>query len=287
MDSLPPSTFRSGDEERPNVDKTNEEPQCIKDLPVPEPDRVALTDKQLSEEMSRLVSKDYVQLEFPRKRKFRVDPKVPGQQFGLVSFIPSKGANPDTNGCYGVLKLRGNFQTEAEADKWSEHLVRNFDNFSEIDMVYVGNDFPLMHDNTIYTKTTREIDIRKLVDDTTKSAMREKEMKEQQEIKEMQERQKRLLDKTNSDEKDRADEKDIDYYVQLRVKKANALFVIDEAEKKIKEAQGVVEKSSVEIEELDKEFPDYAKEFLARYENAIKATGGNMGSNPLIPFMHK
>ena len=280
------SGFRAPDREVSNTSSTSTVPQCIKDIPTPDPSRSSLNESQLSEEMSRLHHTEFTKLEYPRTRRFNVDPAIPHQKFGLISFIPSKNSCPDKDGCYGVIKLRGNFSTEQEADKWSERLIRDFDNFAEIDYAYVGNYFPLMDSNEIYTRSTREIDIRKLVNDTVKDATRQKEMEEQKQIKEIEERQRKLLDRSNEEEKDKSYD-DLDYYVQIRVKKANALYVIDEAEKKIKEAQAVVEKVKVEIEELDSKHPTYNNEFLAKYEAAIKATGGNISNNPIIGFMNR
>jgi len=161
MDQNTESTFRAADREIANNSGTTNIPQCIKDLPTPDPSRSSLTESQLSAEMSRLQHKEFTKLEFPRVRRFNVDPAIPHQKFGLISFIPSKNACPDNDGCYGVIKLRGNFSTEQEADKWSERLIRDFDNFAEIDYAFVGNYFPLMDSNEIYTRSTREIDIDK------------------------------------------------------------------------------------------------------------------------------
>jgi len=55
----------------------------------------------------------------------------------------------------------------------------------------------------------------------------------------------------------------------------------------MKEAQAVVDKVKVEIEELDAKHPTYNNEFLSKYEAAIKATGGNISNNPIIGFMNR
>jgi len=284
VDEVAPVSFRGPETEKSNTDHTNVVPQCIKDLPTPDPSRQSLTHEQLQEEKTRLVNKEFTKLEYPIKRKFRVDPKVAGQVYGLVSFVPSKGAFPDSEGCYGVLRLRGNFGTELEADKWSDMIVRDFDNFAEIDYVYVGNDFPLMDTNEIYTRTTREIDVRKLTNDVVKAAQKEKEHKERKEIEDIQNRERKLLDKTHSQEEDESYD-DLDFYVKLRFKKANALYTIHEAEKKMKEAHEVVQKTAKEIEDMDAKHPDFKDEFLARYEQAIKNISGDIKSNPVVPFM--
>jgi len=280
---LPPSTFKA-DEEKINVERTQKAPQCMLDMPAPDAQRQSLTPEQTQCAKSQLINKNFVSLDYPKNIKFRVDPRIPSQGIGLVSFIPSKNARPDQDGCFGVLKLRGNFPTVEEADNWSENLIRNYDSFAEIDLVYVGKDFPLMVDNTIYTPTTREIDVRKKVDDVTKSHLKAKQEEERKEMKEIQERQQKLMNPTNAEEKEQALD-DLDYYIQLKVKKANADMVIDEADKKKEEARVVSEKTSKELEELDSKFPEYQNEYMERYQNALAAVGADATKNPLINYM--
>jgi hypothetical protein len=143
-----------------------------------------------------------------------------------------------------------------------------------------------MIDNEIYTATTREIDVRKKVDDVTKSHLKAKQEEERKEMKEIQERQQKLLNPTNEEEKEQALD-DLDYYIQLKVKKANADMVIDEADKKKEEARVVSEKTSTELAELDQKFPDYQNEYMQRYQNALASVGADANKNPLIDYMRK
>ena len=136
----------------------------------------------------------------------------------------------------------------------------------------------------MYTKSTREIDLRKKVDDIVKADLRMKKEKEQKEIEEVTRRQQKLLDKTHSEEKEETFE-DVDYYTQLRVKKGQALSLIDEAKKRIEEAQGVVDSSDVEISDLDQKHPEFKEQFMARYEHALKSTGADVKDNPLIKYL--
>ncbi len=280
-----PSTFKA-DQETRNVEVSTQAPQCMLDRQTPDGSRQPLTDSQLRDATTELIKKDFVNLKYPKSLKFRVDPRINGQSIGLISFLPSRGATPDKDGCFGVLKLRGNFPSVEEADNWSENLIRHYDSFSEIDMTYVGRDFPLMANNLMYTATTREIDIRKVVDDVTKSALKAKREQEEREIKEIQERQQKLLNPNHEEEKEKSLD-DLDYYVQLRVKKANAQMLIDEANKKIAEAQEVISKSDTEINDMEVNHPDYKEEFMGRYQNALKSVGADASKNPLIQYMSK
>jgi hypothetical protein len=253
-------------------------------MPVPNPARKVLSDDELKDAKAELLDKNFVKLKFPREQKFRIDPSVPGQHIGLISFQPSKNATPDSDGCFGVLKFRGAFPNGNEAETYAETLLREHDTYAEIDMVYIGREFPLLVDNTMYTKTTREIDVRKKIDDIVKADLRQKKEKEQKEIEEVTARQQKLLDKTHEVEKDQIFD-DLEFYTTLRVKKAQALSLIDEAKKRMEEAEEVVKATNVDIENLDKDHPEYKEEFFAKYENALNSIGSSVADNPLIKYL--
>jgi len=153
-------------------------PECIQSLPQSQPSSPDLTNEETSKALKSLLQKDYIQLDFPKRTKFRVDPHLPGQSFALISFIPSRNARPDSQGCFGVLKVRGTFPNMNEAERWAENLVRGYDSYSEIDITYVGKDFPIMADNSMYCESTREIDVRKKIEDTVKENIKQKKEEE-------------------------------------------------------------------------------------------------------------
>ena len=278
--------FRSGDKETTNNNLATTVPQCIKNIPPTNPSREALTDDQMRLASVGCKNKAFMTLKYPREAKFRIDPHINSQSIGLISFYPAEGAIPDSEGSFGVLKLRGNFPTMRDADNWADNLIRFHDSLSEIDFVYVGQDFPLFVNNEKYTKATREIDIRKTVDDTVRYNQKQKAEREDREIKEIEERQKALLDKTHEKEKNTIF-KDLDFYIALRVKRANALMTIDKAEEKKKEAHEVAERTLIEIADLEKEHPDYLEEYMERYKREIEKTGANVTQNPLIKYMNE
>ena len=284
MDLQNLDTNWKADVEKPNTQQATKTPQAILDMPVPNPARKVLSDDELKDAKAELLDKNFVKLKFPREQKFRIDPSVPGQHIGLISFQPSKNATPDSDGCFGVLKFRGAFPNGNEAETYAETLLREHDTYAEIDMVYIGREFPLLVDNTMYTKTTREIDVRKKVDDIVKADLRQKKEKEQKEIEEVTARQQKLLDKTHEVEKDQIFD-DLEFYTTLRVKKAQALSLIDEAKKRIQEAEEVVESANKEIETLDTDHPEYKEEFLEKYKNALSSIGTKAEDNPLIKYM--
>jgi len=269
-----------------DVEKKNDvakkAPECISNLDKPVPGRKELSDPALEDAKKELFSKRISK--FQREMKSRIDPPINGQYFGLVSFIPSKGAIPDSDGCFGVMKFRGAFSNPSEAETWGEHLLREHDTTAEIDVVHIGKHFPICANNAEYCNTTREIDIRKKIDDTVKADIRAKKQEEQKQIDDVTKRQQKLLDKSLEEEKDTT-YNDIDYYTQLRVKKAQNLSLIDDASERIKEAEAAIANTQVEIDKLDAEYPEYASNFLEKYQQALAEVGTKVEENPLVKYL--
>ena len=253
-------------------------PECIKNLPV-DPVRDNLTAEQL-ESAQELKNTNFMKLEFPRSRKVRVDPELNHQRFALISFIPSKNATPDEDGCFGVAKVRGVFANIEEADEWANNLIRNYDSYAEIDFIPVGREFPVMADNMVYVRETREVDVRKILDKTTKEYLDKKREQEKQQIEEIKQRQKELQELPQEEDKD-----SIDYYIKLRVKRATSLMRKDEARAVMNQCAQVIDATGVELNEVEEKHPEYAKEYLEQYEKALKDTGIKVQDNPLIKYM--
>ena len=134
----------------------------------------------MKEAVNELSVKDFVQ-KFPRFEKFYADPKLDSQVHTLVSFFPSKGATPDSDGVFGMLKVRGTFATQDEADLRAEYLIRNVDSFHSLYHTYVGRPFPLAV-NGKYISETKEVDIKKKIVETTSEEIRKKRDEERKEI---------------------------------------------------------------------------------------------------------
>lgn len=253
-------------------------PECIKSIPV-DAVRDNLTAEQFQSAQT-LKNDNFLKLEFPRTRKVRVDPELNHQRFALISFVPSSGATPDADGCFGVAKVRGVFPNIEEADEWANNLIRNYDSYAEIDFVPVGKEFPIMADNMVYVKETREVDVRKILDKTTKEYLDKKREQEKQQIEEIKKRQKELQELPQEEDKE-----SLDYYIKLRVKRATSLMRKDEARNVMNQCNHVIDATGVELNEVEEKHPEYAKQYLEQYETALKETGIKPQDNPLIKYM--
>lgn len=258
-------------------------PQCMKDLPDEKPSRNNLTDDEWKAAQPELVNKEFVKLQFPRVTKLQKDPPIGGQLFGLITFIPSKEAIPDKDGCFGVLKLRGNFESEKKCDVMAEYLIRNHDSYAQIDYVWVGQPFPLMINNDAYTLSTKEIDIRRKIDDTVRADIKQKREQEKREMEEIKARQEALYRDVEEDKNRSFD--DLEFYTQLRTKKATLHYQLDQIADRKREILELIAKSEKEIKNLEDSFPNYKQEFLDKYLNALKESGVKPEDSPLIKYM--
>ena len=258
------------------------EPQCMRDRPPCLPGTRPLTEEEVDEAKKQLINTSYLKLDFPRVVRTRNDPPLAQQNYYMFTFIPSKGAKPDADGCFGVMKQRGTFPTPKEVEEWGENLIRGTDSNSENLIGYVGKDFPLTLDSK-YCLSTKEVDVRTKMDTIARDSIKAQRENDKKEMEEVQERRRELLADTSEVKSQSLD--DLDYYVTLRVKRANIRMLQEECRKKLKECSKILDKTSLEINNLDDTHPEYIKEYEAKYKSALDAIGGNPGDNKMLEYM--
>lgn len=238
----------------------------------------SLTEEEVKSAMSELNVQSFVQ-KFPRFERFYSDPQLQNQNYALVSFVPSKGATPDTDGVYGMLKVRGTFPTEDEAMLRAEYLIRNGDSYHSIYNTYVGRPFPLAG-NKKYIMDTTEVDIKKKIVDSTSTEIRKKRDEERQTMKEIQEREKELLADVERTEPD-----PYDSYTELMVKKAQLSWTYHQTLLKMEEMKKNIIKSREEIVKLRSENEDYHSQYFKRYMDAREKAGLPSTDDSFIKYM--
>ncbi len=275
--------FRPGNAEHLSTQRTNKVPKCILELPSANGARVPLNEEEVSVAKKELIDINFIMSKYGRERKFRIDSNVVGQSIGVITFKPSKGAKPDKRGCFGVVKVRGNYPNTSEADKRCDVLLTEDEN-CDIDMPLVGKEFPLMVNSELYTYSVRDVDTKQIITDTTTSLMREKEEKDEKEKKAMFDKQRQLLDGSNEEEKEKT-LTDYTLYEQLRTKKANNLYVVEKCKNNLAKCQENIDNSLKEISEIDAKFPSYKNEYIKNYINEIKQVGIDPKQMEIIKYM--
>lgn len=232
----------------------------------PEQGAPSLSEEEVSNAMNELNNVSFTS-KFPRVDRTYADPPPALQTFGLLSFVPAKGATPNKSGVYGFAKLRGNYATQLEADQRAEFLIRNVDSYHQIYHTYVGRPFP-MTASSQYSAETNEIDIRKEMTESISSDVKQKKEDEAKTVQEIKDREEALIADTKNEEVDPYDE-----YITLRVKKAQLSWTYLEHINKIKEIKGIILRTRKEILQLEKENDEYKDKYYDKYMNARKESG--------------
>ena len=275
--------FRPGNAEHLSTQRSNKVPKCILELPASNGARNPLTEEEVSAAKKELIDINFIMSKYGRERKFRNDSNVIGQSIGVITFKPSKGAKPDKRGCFGVVKVRGNYPNTSEADKRCDVLLTEDEN-CDIDMPLIGKEFPLMINSELYTYSVRDVDTKQIMTDTTASLMREKEEKDEKEKKAMFNKQRQLLDGSNEEERENT-LTDYALYEQLRTKKANNLYVIEKCKNNLAKCQENIDNSLKEISEINSNFPSYKNDYINKYIEEMKQVGIDPKQMELLKYM--
>jgi hypothetical protein len=226
-----------------------------------------LTEEEVDIAMKTLNDTSFVD-KFPKIERQYADPAISLQTYGLVSFVPSKGATPDKDGVFGFAKIRGNYASQPEANERAEYIIRNVDSYHKIFQAYVGRPFPITVDEK-YCANTEEVDIRKKATETISEDVKAKRDYQKKEIDEIKEREKRLLEEAKSDYEEDPFEK----YVTLRVKKAQLVWGYKNTMDQLNKMKDVIIKTRVDITEQDALNPDFSSKHYDRYMSARKDAG--------------
>lgn len=244
---------------------------------------VSITDEQAQEAMDTLNIRGALEKlnSFPRVEKYICDPIHANQNYCLHSFVPSKGAQPDKDGVFGMLKCRGTFQTTDEMDARAEEIIRNVDSYHELYHGYVGKPFPFAVDPR-YVEKTVDIDVKKKVVEEVSQSLKEKRAAEKKMIDDVKEQEEVLRE---SVEEDRVQDPG-EQYTELRVKRANLIHTIVETKKRLVEVQTALRKTCKDIKQADRiSGKKYKKVFISRYMEARERAGIPESDDSLIKYL--
>lgn len=216
-----------------------------------------LSDAELTVAVDDLHVKDSL-LDYRKVNRKLVDPQISGEpKFALFSFIKSKD---ETDGVFGVGKIRGAFYTQDEADARAEELIRDTDSVNSIYTCKIGFPFPLVVKG--FSDDVKEVDIRAKVEDTISLNVREKRKEDQKHIdalKEREENLKRDVAKTAED--------DEETYIEQRAKLAHLKYAIEQHRIQGEECEQLKNK----VVKYLREHSEYEKTYLERYKSGRRA----------------
>jgi len=238
---------------------------------------VQLSEEQVVDAMETLVINGLNK--FPRVEKRFADPPINGQSICIHSFVPAKGATPDKDGIYGMVKFRGAFATERDAMEHAENIIRNVDSYHSLYFSYMGRPFPLSS-NPKYVADVTEIDVRKKTEEVVNEDVKQKRDKERQAVEEVKQREKELLEDVSKEEEP------IDRYTTLQVKRAQLAWTYVETMKKLEsEVKNNIIKARKEIAEMDEKYPDLKDKYVDKYMEARRQTGLKDDDNSFMKYL--
>jgi hypothetical protein len=242
--------------------------------------RDTLTDDQLSAALQELNVKDNL-VKFPRFDRLYADPSIPNQNICLHSFVPAKGASPDKDGVYGMIKIRGVFSTPEEANQRAEFLIKNNDSYHKIYHSWMGRPIPLSH-NPQWVAESKEVDLNDKTSKVMTEDVKEKKHQEKKDMEDIKQREKNLLeDVKKAPEEVDPEEK----YTTARVKKAQLIWTYLQSLKKIEEMKPLIIAARNLVTEMDEQHPDFQKTYFERYKKAREDSGVPMDDNSFIKYM--
>jgi hypothetical protein len=220
---------------------------------------------------------------FPQIDRQYADPPLMNQKICLVSFIPSKGARPDADNIYGMMKVRGVFATEEEANERAEMLIRNHDSYHEIFHAFVGRPFPVTNVEG-FEKELQTIDIRKKTVKLISEDILSKKRDEEKEVREMQDREKRLLDQSKKAKED-LPEDPYDVYITDQVKRAQLIWTYQETMKKCLQMKDIIKTTNEAIAKAEADHPEFLEQYREKYMSARKEAGLKEDDDSFIKYL--
>jgi len=239
-----------------------------------------LTDEDTIAGMGAL-NKDLTFLKVDRRY---ADPEIQNQKITLVSFVPSKNAKPDSDGIFGMMKVRGVFATEDEANERAEWLIRNTDSLHDIYHTFVGRPFPVTT-RSGYEKEIHTIDIRQKTVELISEDILSKRAKERQETEELQEKEKILLDESRRAQ-DNVPPDAFEVYITEQVKRAQLIWTYNETIKKVRQMEESYKRTVEHIRTLDQDHPEYQTQYREQYMKARREAGIPDDENSFLKYLN-
>ena len=228
----------------------------------------SMTDQEADAAVSALVDLSFT-AKFRKFERSYVDPEIGSQRFGLISFVPARGATPDKDGVYGMAKLRGNYGTEVEAAVNAARLIKETDSYHKIFTAYVGRPFPITNDEK-YCKETEEVDIQNKTKEIISEDVKEKRQQQKKDMEDVKAREKRLIDQQQNPE---YEEEPFEKYMMLNTKKAQLSFTYEETMQKMIKVKASIISSREEILKMEEENPGFKGELFENFKAARAQSG--------------
>ncbi|ABF82086.1 hypothetical protein MIV056L [Invertebrate iridescent virus 3] len=243
-----------------------------------------LTDRQLEEAFSQLYLGDWAYVD----RKYD-DPVIPGQNFALFSFLPTVGAQPDADGVYGFLKIRGTFDRAEQAEDKARELIQYF-TANTIKACKVGTPVPV----AISQPSTEAIEIPPPkngpfetdgpTDLKYQQLIQAQSMDEQKQIQEIYQNVEKLKEDVT---KNPANKEPMQVYLELLQKMATCAWTYSQAQKTKDDMKSIILSDRLKLEEMDQKYPHLQNEYRKVYDEKNQQLGLDQCSDDMALGIRK
>jgi hypothetical protein len=216
-------------------------------------------------------------------RKFN-DPQIRGQNYALFSFNPSNTAQPDSDGVYGFIKVRGVFNRLEEAEEKSKELIQYF-SANQIFVCEIGSPTPLHHRLNDRERII-EVDDAKREEERLKyeNLIKDQTIKEKRQIDEIKKKVEYLKEDVT---KNPTIKEPIQIYLELNQKRATGAYLYTQHLEKLEEMKNIVLKSRQEIAVMDKEHPNLKNEYMEHYRKTCEECGIDQAEDNMAIMIKK
>jgi hypothetical protein len=228
---------------------------------------VVHTDEEIREAMREMNINKPIE-KFKRIEKLYADPPLQGQSIALFSFTPSMGAKPDQDGVYGMIKCRGVFPTQREANERAEYIFRNVDTYHKIYHCQVGRPFPVTFNENFFEEK-EETELKKKVAETEGEFLKMSREEEETVMNGLKDRMRNIKEEMENAKNPSR----IDQYITMHVKRATLQMHIQSLEKAIKEYTDITNIVVEKLKTYDEETPSLKETYMTDYLKETEKVG--------------
>lgn len=234
-----------------------------------------LTNEELEDAYNDLCITKYSKVD----RKFN-DPPYRDQNYALFSFNPSSNAQPDSDGFYGYIKIRGTFSRLEQAEERSKELIQYF-SANQIFICEVGVPTPLQKElpknNVIEVENPNKPEellqydpIRPKETLKYENLIKDQSLEEKKKINEIKQREEYLRADVA---KNPNNKEPLEIYLELNQKRATASYLYTQHKEKLEEMKKLVISSRKQISDMDEKHPELKDQFMDHYNESCKNCG--------------
>jgi hypothetical protein len=210
---------------------------------------------------------------FPPTRVIRsdTDPPLTDQAVGLVSFVIFKEPRTTVNNqkCFGLFKLRGNYQNEKDADARASLLIREVDSANRVFVTPVGKWVPLTSDLN-FSKDFLDVKINEDEIQLRDQAAKEKQSESRKIVTDLNDRIEKL---TRPDDDIYSDKTTLRYYAMKRVSEMKIFEEVNNYVKKLESMRETLTQVRTELKALETNYPDHPGKWIELWNEERAKTG--------------